>query len=59
MLVRSAGVLLLGVDIPPELPGPGAASLGLPHPGPYPCVQPGQPLHHARQGHPQQGKKKF
>ena len=55
-MVRSAWVLLLSADIAPELPGPGPASLGLPHPGPHPGVQPGQPLHHARQGHPHQGK---
>ena len=55
-MVRSAWVLLLSADIAPELPGPGPASLSLPHPGPHPGVQPGQPLHHARQGHPHQGK---
>ena len=58
-MVRSAWVLLLSADIAPELPGPGPASLGLPHPGPHPGVQPGQPLHHARQGHPHQGKNCF
>ena len=37
-MVRSAGVLLLSADIASKLPGPGSASLALPHLAPHPGV---------------------
>ena len=54
--LRTAGLLLLSACLPSELPGPGPPSLALPHRPAHPRVEPGQPGHHARQGHPRQGR---
>ena len=54
--IRPAGMLLLSADLASELPGPGLAALALPHWPAHPRGHPGQPGHHARQGHPRQGR---